>query len=175
MFHRGRAGFDWWTAEAYRVRSARSDWSPIGTLPVEEEVFEQGSSAAELARGVKERLEAEIPRPMYDTWVMRLQGVSLSEDCLVMAAPTRFSAEWLERRLWHRFSFFGEGVGLFQPVGRPVEGASYAGRLANGDVEVALPQGTPRSRCVSSASPPKGIRFGFMSRDCASFLSLHRS
>ena len=45
------------------------------------------------------RLQVQIPRPSFDTWLKGTVGLSQSEETLVVSVPTTFAAEWLENRL----------------------------------------------------------------------------
>ncbi|MBI2170681.1 MAG: chromosomal replication initiator protein DnaA [Chloroflexi bacterium] len=45
------------------------------------------------------RLQLEIPRTSYDTWLKTTTGQSMEDGHLIVGVPTTFAAEWLERRL----------------------------------------------------------------------------
>ncbi len=45
------------------------------------------------------RLQLEIPRSSYDTWLKHTTGLALEGGRLLVGVPTAFAAEWLERRL----------------------------------------------------------------------------
>ncbi len=45
------------------------------------------------------RLQVQVPRPTYDTWLRGTEGQSLAENTLVVSAPSPFVAEWLQRRM----------------------------------------------------------------------------
>ena len=46
------------------------------------------------------RLQLQVTRPSFDTWLRDTSGLSLAEQCLVVGVPTTFAAEWLERRMY---------------------------------------------------------------------------
>lgn len=45
------------------------------------------------------RLQLEIPRTSYDTWLKATTGQIVEDGHLTVGVPTTFAAEWLERRL----------------------------------------------------------------------------
>lgn len=45
------------------------------------------------------RLQLQIARPSFDTWLRGTVGLSLEGQTLVVGVPTTFAAEWLERRM----------------------------------------------------------------------------
>lgn len=45
------------------------------------------------------RLQVQVPRPTYDTWLRGTEGQSLADDRLVVSAPSPFVAEWLQGRM----------------------------------------------------------------------------
>ena len=45
------------------------------------------------------RLQVQVPRPTYDTWLRGTEGQSLAENILIVSAPSPFVAEWLQRRM----------------------------------------------------------------------------
>jgi chromosomal replication initiator protein len=45
------------------------------------------------------RLQLEIPRTSYDTWLKTTTGQTVEDGHLIVGVPTTFAAEWLERRL----------------------------------------------------------------------------
>lgn len=45
------------------------------------------------------RLELQVTRPSFDTWLRGTIGIAVDEDTLVVSVPTPFAAEWLEQRM----------------------------------------------------------------------------
>jgi len=45
------------------------------------------------------RLQLQVPRPSFDTWLRNTAGTSMDEQRLSVSVPSTFAAEWLERRL----------------------------------------------------------------------------
>jgi chromosomal replication initiator protein len=45
------------------------------------------------------RLQIQVPRPSFDTWLRGTIGLSLEGNTLVVGVPTPFAAEWLEKRM----------------------------------------------------------------------------
>ncbi len=46
-------------------------------------------------------LQLQVPKPMFETWLKRTAGVRMDDEVFVVGAPTTFSVEWLERRMYH--------------------------------------------------------------------------
>ena len=44
-------------------------------------------------------LQVQVARPSYDTFLKHTVGMTLSEDCLVVGAPSSFAAEYLGKRM----------------------------------------------------------------------------
>ena len=45
------------------------------------------------------RLQLQVTRPSYDTWLRGTQALSLDGSTLVVGVPTAFAAEWLQQRM----------------------------------------------------------------------------
>ncbi|MCH8848230.1 MAG: chromosomal replication initiator protein DnaA [Chloroflexi bacterium] len=45
------------------------------------------------------RLQLQVTRPSYDTWLRDSVGLSIDADALVVGVPTTFAAEWLDGRM----------------------------------------------------------------------------
>ena len=45
------------------------------------------------------RLQVQVTRPSFDTWLRGTEGVTLTDDHLLVGAPTTFAAEWLSLRM----------------------------------------------------------------------------
>ena len=60
--------------------------------------------AEQLWQTVLENLQARLPRPTYETWLRPTVGMVIEtgeREVFVVAAPTPFGVEWLERRMFH--------------------------------------------------------------------------
>ena len=44
-------------------------------------------------------LQVQVARPSYDTFLKQTVGIAIAEDCLVVAAPSAFAAEYLGKRM----------------------------------------------------------------------------
>ena len=58
------------------------------------------SSSRDLWRAVLGELEIQLPRPTFETWLKKTEGVSHDEHQFVVAVPTAFAVTWLERRMY---------------------------------------------------------------------------
>ncbi|PKB63518.1 MAG: hypothetical protein BZY80_07070 [SAR202 cluster bacterium Io17-Chloro-G2] len=58
------------------------------------------SSSRDLWRAVLGELELQLPRPAFETWLKKTEGVSHDEHQFVVAVPTAFAVTWLERRMY---------------------------------------------------------------------------
>jgi chromosomal replication initiator protein len=57
------------------------------------------TSAHHIWEAVLGRLQLQITRPSFETWLRDTVGVAIDDQTLVVAVPTPFAAEWLERRM----------------------------------------------------------------------------
>ena len=62
------------------------------------------------------RLQLQVTRPSFDTWLKGTVGLTFEGGELVVGTPTTFSAEWLEKRLHQLVTDAVAAVSL-QPVG----------------------------------------------------------
>ena len=46
-------------------------------------------------------LEVKLPQPTYQTWLKDTVGISVSPSTFLVGVPNAFTAEWLEKRLYH--------------------------------------------------------------------------
>ena len=100
-------------------------------------------SAKEVWRAVLGDLQLQLPRPTFETWLKSTEGVADNGQAFVVEAPTAFTVEWLEKRMFHTLQRTLEKV-----AGHPLQlqlqvrsgGISYAVERAQ------LPQGvTPEA------------------------------
>ena len=108
------------------------------------------------------RLQLQVTRPSFDTWLKGTVGLTLEGGELVVGTPTSFSAEWLEKRL-HQLVTDAVSAVSQQPVGvsfrvhqphaavEPVSPATHAD-------SVSLP---PSPRPINSAVRGLNTRYTF--------------
>ena len=58
------------------------------------------SSSRDVWRAALGELELQLPRPAFETWLKKTEGVSHDEHHFVVAVPTAFAVAWLERRMY---------------------------------------------------------------------------
>ena len=58
------------------------------------------SSSRDVWRAALGELELQLPRPAFETWLKKTEGVSHDENHFVVAVPTAFAVAWLERRMY---------------------------------------------------------------------------
>ena len=46
-------------------------------------------------------LQLQLPRPTFETWLKSTEGVAENGQVFVVEAPTAFTVEWLEKRMFH--------------------------------------------------------------------------
>ena len=57
-------------------------------------------SAKQLWEAVLGRLQVQVTRPAFDTWLQGTSGIALTDRRLLVGVPTSFAAECLERRMY---------------------------------------------------------------------------
>ena len=97
------------------------------------------SSSRDLWRAVLGELELQLPRPTFETWLKKTEGVSLDEHQFVVEVPTAFAVNWLERR-------------MYQAIHRSVE--KVAQRPLDIQFRVAIEAATERQPVPSSDQEP---------------------
>ncbi len=60
----------------------------------------QNSSVERLWEAALGRLQLQVTRPSFDTWLRDTRGLSMEGHHLVVSVPTTFTAEWLEKRMY---------------------------------------------------------------------------
>ncbi|MDA1035253.1 MAG: chromosomal replication initiator protein DnaA [Chloroflexi bacterium] len=93
------------------------------------------------------RLQLQVTRPSFNTWLRGTVGLNVENDLLTVGVPTTFAAEWLERRM---HSLIEEAVSAVASA--PV-GVTF--RVQSGDDLVA------RSATPSSGSNPTSPSSGY--------------
>ena len=73
-------------------------------------------SAREVWRAVLGDLQMQLPRPTFETWLKPTEGIGEDGHTFIVEAPTSFTVEWLERRMFHSLQRTLEKVS-----GRPLE------------------------------------------------------
>ena len=70
-------------------------------IPVWDSSIQADPDARSLWAAVLADLQLQLPRPTFETWLKPTAGVAFQGDQFIVAAPTPFAAEWLERRMFH--------------------------------------------------------------------------
>ena len=90
--------------EVFRNRRAKWDNRAREDVSSRESPTAQGApseEAQEIWRAVLLELQLQLPRSAFQTWLKETTGHSLSEDRMVITAPTTFAVTWLERRMYN--------------------------------------------------------------------------
>ena len=74
----------------------RNDTKHVGVLDEDAE----RARAVDVWQSVLGRLQAALPRPMYETWLKHTLGVRWDGETFVVEVRTAFQAAWLERRMY---------------------------------------------------------------------------
>ena len=104
------------------------------------------------------RLQLQVSRPSYDTWLRETVGVSLDGEALVVAVPTTFAADWLDGRMRGLIetavaSVGGAPVAVRFAVRGGQEAAAPALGPAGGQAVAPAPHSMPRSVSTSAPAP----------------------
>ena len=87
-----------------RAESHRRDHERRGAererIPVWDSSIPPDPDAGSLWSRVLEDLRPQLPRHAFDTWLKPTAGVAFRGDQFIVAAPTAFAVEWLERRMF---------------------------------------------------------------------------
>ena len=87
-----------------RAESHRRDHERRGAererIPVWDSTIPPDPDAGSLWSRVLEDLRPQLPRHAFDTWLKPTAGVAFRGDQFIVAAPTAFAVEWLERRMF---------------------------------------------------------------------------
>ena len=97
------------------------------------------------------RLQLQVTRPSFDTWLKGTVGLTFEGGELVVGTPTTFSAEWLEKRLHQLVTDAVAAVSL-QPVG-----VTFRVHQPHAVVEQAPPP-APTPDIATSPSSPGPVR-----------------
>jgi chromosomal replication initiator protein len=93
------------------------------------------------------RLQLQVTRPSFDTWLKGTVGLTFEGGELVVGTPTTFSAEWLEKRLHQLVTDAVAAISL-QPVG-----VTFRVHQPH-TVGEQVPPVTSTANAVTPASPP---------------------
>jgi chromosomal replication initiator protein len=124
-------------------------------------------SAKEVWRAVLGELQLQVPKPTFETWLKRTQGISYNDSIFVVGAPTPFAVEWLERRQYHAIQTIVEKVTQrplvvqFQVVGN--QGPAGNSDYEDGTWEERYWEATDERRpdYVSAARPNLNLKYTF--------------
>lgn len=91
------------------------------------------TSARQTWEAVLGRLQLQVTKPSFDTWLRDTVGVDINDQSLTVAVPTSFAAEWLERRMHaliedavNAISGYPMTVSFKVGEGIPVNGLTYS-------------------------------------------------
>jgi chromosomal replication initiator protein len=95
------------------------------------------------------KLQAQLSRPTYETWIKPTQAQSLSKDVLVISTPNPFARNWLQKHY----------VGTIATVVQDMLGQPIAVQVvvAAEDAGDALPASTPEVTWPSPSSLPRPV------------------
>ncbi|HEV2148793.1 MAG TPA: DnaA N-terminal domain-containing protein, partial [Longimicrobiaceae bacterium] len=65
-------------------------------------------TAAEVWSRILDGARAALPEQAFRTWLERTEAVAISQDLLVVSAPNRFAADWVEDKYGDLLSGIGE-------------------------------------------------------------------
>jgi chromosomal replication initiator protein len=99
------------------------------------------------------RLQLQVTRPSFETWLRGTTGVAIDDQTLVVAVPTSFAAEWLERRM---YALIESAVVAVAPGVRQV-----AFRVEGSSPEPQRPVVAPASRPAVAQASPLNARYTF--------------
>ncbi len=88
-------------------------------------------------------LQLQVEKAIYDTWLKDTEGISISDNVLMVGVPTTFAVEWLERRMYHLIQETVQKV-----TGHPVEVRFQVGSAAHHNGAGELP-------ATGGEAPPK--------------------
>ncbi|HEX2092581.1 MAG TPA: DnaA/Hda family protein, partial [Longimicrobiaceae bacterium] len=117
-------------------------------------------TAAEVWSRILEGARAALPEQAFRTWLAPTEAVAISQDLLVVSAPNRFAADWVEDKYGGLLAAIGEQ--LFDrhfTVSVQVQGN---GRLPEFPLSAApVPASSPSSPAApTAAGPPPETRPG---------------
>ena len=89
-------------------------------------------------------LELQVPRSTYETWLKDTVGLSVTDQSMVVGVPNAFTAEWLEKRVYHLVRKTVSKI-ADQPleVKFLIEGSSQGGPAPNASTNHALKTSVP--------------------------------
>ena len=61
------------------------------------------------------RLQVQVTRPNFSTWLQGTVGLELSADQLIVGVPNAFTAEWLQSRMHDLIAAAVHAVGEISP------------------------------------------------------------
>jgi chromosomal replication initiator protein len=95
------------------------------------------------------KLQAQLSRPTYETWIKPTQAQSLSKDVLVISTPNPFARNWLQKH------YVGTIATVVQDMlGQPIAVQVVVAAEGAGD---ALPASTPEVTWPSPSSLPRPV------------------
>ena len=116
-------------------------------------------SAQRLWEAVLGRLQVQVTRPAFDTWLRSTTGLSLADGRLSVGVPNIFTAEWLEQRM---FQLIDSAV--YAVAREPLEvrfevGQAWTSEVNTPTAPALAPE--PRPLSASATESPINIRHTF--------------
>jgi len=112
------------------------------------------------------KLQAQLSRPTYETWIKPTQAQSLSDDVLVISTPNPFARNWLHKHY----------VGTIATVVQEMLGKPLAVQVvvtADDQNESSLPQSAPEMTWPSPSSLPRPAEEDSPQKDAKTYNSLN--
>ena len=113
-------------------------------------------------------LQVQVARPSYDTFLKQTVGIAIADDCLVVAAPSAFAAEYLGKRMKgvvqraiERVSRTPMDVRFEVQASNAMSASRAAGATGVDEVEPAEPLPAPRVMGPGAAQLPLDPRYVF--------------
>lgn len=121
------------------------------------------TSARQTWEAVLGRLQLQVTRPSFDTWLRGTVGVDIDDQTLIVAVPTPFAAEWLERRM-HALIEDAVGAVTDASIGVTFQvGATSARTAAPAISETSTPSMRTAPATASVTDTPLNPRYTFES------------
>ena len=120
-------------------------------------------TAPQLWEAALGRLQVQITRPTFDTWLRDTTALSMSDSQLVIGVPTTFAAEWLELRLYQLIDAAVASVSHQRlEISFQVRGATSAIPVEASSPLLTPPEAAPMRQVPASPSPsPLNRRYTF--------------
>ncbi|MGB7413075.1 MAG: chromosomal replication initiator protein DnaA [Thermosynechococcaceae cyanobacterium] len=112
------------------------------------------STVENLWSQVLERLQLQLSRPTFETWIKTATAEDLQENCLVIHTPSLFARNWLQKYYVKTIASVVHDI-LGHPVDIRIEIAKGDNTSAANDAEAMSPFPTPPAPATPRAKPAK--------------------